>query len=615
MKAFFQILLYVRPYGKQLGLSLFFSLLAVIFSLVSLTMIIPFLRLLFSIDNTVTTKPALELNVDSVLAYFNYTVSQLIINYDKSTALLFICVLVLLVFLFKNLFLYLGMYCIVPLRTGVTADLRNQMYQRLLHLPLSYFSNERKGDLITRMSTDAQFIESDILNALLLVFREPLNLFVFLAAMFWISPSLAFFVLFFFPLSGYIISRIGQSLKRDSQAGQQKLGYLMSVIEETLSGIKAIKAYNAQANQQAKFEKNNHQYQNIIKRLYRRKDLASPVSEVAGITAVVVVLWYGGSLVLNKKSPLGAEVFIAFIVIFSQLIQPAKKLVAAYYSIQKGSASLQRIEDVLNTELLLSQTSQVPQKSQINETPVSIKDLHKGIQFKNVSFAYDEKATIQQLNFNINRGEIVALVGQSGAGKSTVADLLAGFYLIDEGEILIDGTNIQHYALKDLRNLMGIVSQQAILFNDSVFNNIAFGLPTATQQAVEEAAKIAHAHTFIQQLKNGYQTIIGEGGNSLSGGEKQRLSLARAILRNPPILLLDEATSALDAESEQWVQRALQGVMQNRTTLVIAHRLSTIQKADKILVMRQGNIIERGNHQSLIQQNGTYKKLVDMQAI
>jgi len=353
-------------------------------------MIIPFLRLLFNVDSSITTKPTLELNVDSVLAYFNYTVSQLIIDHDKSTALLFICVLVLVVFLLKNLFLYLGMYCMVPLRTGVTADLRNQMYQRLLHLPLTYFSNERKGDLITRMSTDAQFIESDILNALLSVFREPLTLFVFLMAMFWISPSLAFFVLFFFPVSGFIISRIGQSLKRDSQAGQQKLGYLMSVIEETLGGIKVIKAFNAQPNQQAKFENSNHQYQNIIKRLYRRKDLASPLSEVVGIAAVVVVLWYGGSLVLNKKSPLDAEVFIAFIVIFSQLIQPAKKLVEAYYNIQKGSASLQRIEDVLYSELSLSKAPKTSQTPKINETPISIQDLRQSIQFKNVSFAYDE---------------------------------------------------------------------------------------------------------------------------------------------------------------------------------------------------------------------------------
>ncbi len=612
MTAFFQILPYVRIYQKQLGLSLFFSLLAVVFSLVSLTMIIPFLRLLFNIDAAIITKPTLELTVDSLLQYFNYTVSQLIVNYDKSTALLFICGIVLMVFVFKNLFLYLGMYCMVPLRTGVTADLRNQMYQRLLQLPLSYFSNERKGDLITRMSTDAQLIETDILNALLLVFREPLNLIVFLIAMFWISPSLTLFVLFFLPVSGFIISRIGQSLKRDSQAGQQKLGYLMSIIEETLGGIKVIKAFNAQPVQQSKFQSNNQQYQNIIKRLYKRKDLASPLSEVLGIGVVVAVLWYGGSLVLNQKSPLPAEVFIAFIVIFSQLIQPAKKLVAAFYNIQKGAASLERIEAVLQSELTINETSE---RHKIPLAVKPIKNVKQGIEFKNVSFAYDQKPTLQQINFTIKRGEIVALVGQSGAGKSTVADLLARFYEVHEGAILIDGVNIQQYALPDLRNLMGIVSQQPVLFNDTVFNNIAFGLPTATQQAVEEAAKIAHAHTFIQQLQKGYQTHIGEGGNTLSGGEKQRLSLARAILRNPPILLLDEATSALDAESEQLVQQALQQVMQNRTTLVIAHRLSTIQKADKILVMQQGSIIEQGNHQSLLQQNGTYKKLVAMQAM
>lgn len=380
----------------------------------------------------------------------------------------------------------------------------------------------------------------------------------------------------------------------------------MSIIEETLGGIKIIKAFNAQPNQQARFENENQQYQTINNRLYRRKDLASPLSEVLGIAVVVVVLWYGGSLVLNQKSPLDAEVFIAFIVIFSQLIQPAKKLVAAFYNIQKGSASLERIENILHTQSAI----QVDAKH-----TKAIQNLKQGISFKNVSFAYDQKPTLSQLNFNIQRGEIVALVGQSGAGKSTIADLLARFYEVNEGEILIDGINIENYALSDLRNLMGIVTQQPLLFNDTVFNNIALGNPSATQEEAINAAKIAHAHTFITQLKNGYQTIIGEGGNNLSGGEKQRISLARAILKNPPILLLDEATSALDAESEQLVQQALQSLMQNRTTLVIAHRLSTIQKANKIIVMQNGNIIERGNHQSLLQQNGTYKKLVDMQAL
>lgn len=593
------------PFRSRVLLSVFFNAISVVFSLVSLTMVIPFLRLLFGLEEAQATKSNLKFSLASVVEKFNYTVSQLIVNYDKPTALLFICALVLAVFLIKNLFLYLGASVMIGIRTNVVASLRNQLYQKVLELPLSYFSNERKGDLISRIATDVQLVESDIIKSLLTLIREPLTIIVFLLTMFWISPQLTIFVLIFLPVSGFIISRIGRSLKRNSTASQQSLGNLMSILEESLSGLSIIKAFNATKHQTKKYESENSNWKHFTQQLFLRKELASPLSETMGIAVVVAVLWYGGSMVLNNKSPLNAEVFIAFILIFSQLIQPAKKLVNAVYNIQKGAASFERIENVLEEPVSINCLGKSEKRVNFN---------HK-IKFKNIQFSYEDQSVLNNINFDINKGEVVALVGQSGSGKSTIADLLMRFYVVKQGAILIDEVNINNVDKNALRNLFGLVSQQPILFNDTVFNNIAFGIEGLSKETVIQAAKIANAHTFIENLPNGYQTIIGEGGNKLSGGEKQRLTIARAVVKNPPILILDEATSALDAESESLVQEALAKVMQNRTTLLIAHRLATVQQANKILVLQNGQIIEQGNHFSLIEQNGTYAKLVEMQAL
>ncbi len=605
MRDFLKIFPWVKPYKTQAILNIFFNVLAVVFNLVSLAMIIPFLRLLFELDDKTYAKPEMAFSVQTLIDYFNYYLSHIIQNNSKTNALLFICGIVLLVFLFKNLFFYLARYVMAPLRHGVAKDLRNTLYQKILRLPLSYFSEERKGDLMSRMTTDVNEVEHSILNALILVFREPVHLLVFLAFMFWISPGLTIFVLLFLPLSGFLISKVGASLKRASRKGQKQLGILNAFIEESLSGLRIIKAFNASDSRSDDFQNENEKLYNVGKKMLRRRDLASPLSEFLGITVVVTVLWYGGSLVLNQQSALDAESFIAYILVFSQMINPAKSLSNAVYHIQQGLASMERIEAVLDAEELIKDHAQAISKG----------EFIKSITFDNVSFSYEEQQTIKALNFTVSKGETVALVGPSGAGKSTVADLICRFYDVKDGGILLDGEDIRKIKLKDLRNLIGVVTQQAILFNDSVFNNIAFGIENPSKEKVIEAAKIANAHNFIMALPDGYETNIGEAGNKLSGGEKQRITIARAVFKNPPILILDEATSSLDTESEQLVQEALNKLMQNRTSVVIAHRLSTVHNADKILVIKKGELSESGTHPELIQEGGLYKKLVEMQAL
>ncbi|MBK9523975.1 MAG: ABC transporter ATP-binding protein [Bacteroidetes bacterium] len=605
MKNYFRLLRYVKSYKGYALLNILFNMLSVIFSLVSLTMVIPFLNVLFSQATEFHQEPW-SLSPKALFANFNYYLSQYIAANGKMEALILICILVIVLFFLKNFFRYLAMYFIAPIRNGVVRDLRNGMYEKVLYLPLSYFSDERKGDLISRMTSDVQEIEWSIMQSLEVVFREPLTILLFLGTMITISPQLSIFVFVLLPIAGLLIGQIGKSLRRTSAKSQAKMGMLLSTIEETLSGMRIIKAFTSELFSMEKFGKINDEYRRLMTRLYRKRDLSSPLSEFLGAIVMVVVIYFGGKLVLDGSSRLEPAMFIAFIVIFSQLIPPAKSFTEAYSNVQRGLASVDRINKILDAEVTIRDKEHALQISDFNHT----------VEYRDVSFAYHKGGTgwvLHNVNLKIEKGKTIALVGQSGSGKTTLADLLPRFYDLEEGEILIDGENIKDYRLADLRGLMGIVTQESILFNDTVLNNIAFGMPNIKEEDVIAAAKIANAHDFIMQMPEGYQTNIGDRGGKMSGGQRQRISIARAVLKNPPILILDEATSALDTESERLVQDALTQLMKNRTTLVIAHRLSTIQHADEIIVMQKGEILERGKHAELLQSGGVYKKLYDLQ--
>lgn len=612
MKNLFGVLRYVKGYWRYGILNIVFNILHVIFSLFSITMVIPFLNLLFLSDSSgyqeIMAKgaPELTFNIKNALSYFDYYLANLIVTEGKGAALVYICIIVGAMMFFKNMFRYLAMYFLAPIRNGVVKDFRNAIFEKSLQLQLSYYTEERKGDIMSKMTTDVQEVEWSIMSSLEMIFRDPVNILLFLATLVFISPQLTLFVFILLPLSGLIIALIGKSLKRRSSRAKESLGTLFSIMEETLGGLRIIKAFNAERFISNKFEKENRNYTEHMIGTYRKVDLASPMSEFMGSVALMVLIYFGGNLVLGN-SELEAAEFIGYIAIFSQLIPPSKSLTSAYYNVQKGMASIDRINKVLHAELT------------ITETPYAkkLESFTRDIEYRNLSFAYtrgDKGYVLKNIELKIPKGKTVALVGQSGSGKSTLADLLPRFYDPSEGGIYIDGTDTRSYKISDLRSLMGIVSQEAILFNDTVFNNIAFGIPNATEEDVIAAAKIANAHDFISQMENGYQTNIGDRGTKMSGGQRQRMSIARAVLKNPPILILDEATSALDTESERLVQDALNKLMKNRTTIVIAHRLSTIQHADEIVVLHQGEIIERGTHNDLLGTNGTYKKLYDLQA-
>ena len=610
MNNFFRIVAYLKRYSLLVSLSIGANLLSVLFSLVSLTMIIPFLQLLFdkniNAETVIPIAPAFNFSVKYFIDLFNHYFIKVIVTYGKIDALLFICFLVAGIFLMKNLFRYGALFFLSPVRNGVVKDIRNELFQKLLSLPLAFYANEKKGDVMARMTSDVQEVEYGIISVLEVTFREPITILVYLAAMIFMSPQLTVFVLGMLLVTGFIVGRIGKSLKRTSLKSQNKLGELLQIIEESITGLRIIKAFTAERFQTDKFEKENQSYFKLMTKMQRRKDLSSPLSEFLGISIVVTVLWFGGKLVLDPNNNLPAESFIGFMLIFSQLIPPAKSFSSAYYNIQKGLASSERIYKILDAV------------NTIQEKPNAIKidGFKKGIELKNVSFAYnqfDEKQILKNINLTIQKGKMIAIVGQSGSGKSTMANLLPRFYNVQQGQIFIDNTDIRDCTLDSLRKLFGVVSQEAILFNDTIFNNISFGLDNVSEEDVIRAAKIANAHDFIVKLEDGYQTIIGDRGNKLSGGEKQRLTIARAVLSDPPILILDEATSSLDTESEKLVQDAIYRLMENRTSVVIAHRLSTIQYADEIVVMQDGNIIERGNHISLMAKNGIYNKLVAMQ--
>ena len=596
---------YVRAYKGYAALNIFCNILSVIFSLFSLTMVAPFLNVLFSQDMKYQQLPW-SFSVKALLGNFNYFFSQFIAEHGKMEALELIVVVVIILMFLKNLFRYLAMYFIAPIRNGVVRDLRNKMYEKILYLPLTYYSEERKGDLMSRMTSDVQEIEWSIMQSLEVIFREPLTVILFLTTMALMSMELSLFVFILLPIAGLLIGQIGKSLRRTSSKSQAKMGTLLSTIEETLGGLRIIKAFTSELFSIRKFQKLNDEYKKLMIRLYRKRDLSSPLSEFLGTAVLVTVMYFGGRLVL-KEASLEPSIFIAFIAIFSQVIPPAKAFSEAYSNVQKGLASAERINKILDAEVTIRD----------NEHSLHISDFNHSIEYRNVSFAYHRGGSgwvLKDINLKIEKGKTIALVGQSGSGKTTLADLLPRFYDLEIGEILIDGENIKDYKISDMRKLMGVVTQESILFNDTVFNNIAFGMDHAEKEKVMESARIANAHDFIMEMPEDYQTNIGDRGGKMSGGQRQRISIARAILKNPPILILDEATSALDTESERLVQDALIKLMKNRTTLVIAHRLSTIQHADEIIVMQKGEIIERGKHNDLLSKGGVYKKLYDLQS-
>jgi ATP-binding cassette, subfamily B, bacterial MsbA len=603
MKDFFKVLRFAKPYWIYAVFNIVFNILTVIFSLVSITMIIPFLGLLFGTQEKVYEAPKLELSTESIKENFYFQITQIIETRGQIDALLFICLLVLVMFLFRNLFRYLALYFLTPIRNGVVRDMRNALHKKVLSLPLGFYTEKRKGDIIARMTTDLVEIEWSIMSSLEMIFKDPLNIIIFLGTLIVISPQLTIFVIVLFPIAGFLIARIGKSLKKSSERGQSKMGELLSNIEENIRGLRIIKAFHAEEKIQKKFEENSDDYRQIMTKLLRKKDLSSPMSEFLSTIVLVCVMWFGGKLVLGAEKALSPEAFIGYIAIFSQIIPPAKSFTTAFYYLQKGSASSQRVMSILETDNPIKAPKHPKGKDHFESS----------IQFKNVSFKYDSQAVITDLNLEIKKGKSIALVGESGSGKSTIADLLSRFYDIKEGEILIDGINIKDYKLTDLRGLMGVVSQDSILFNDTVFSNITLGNEQADEKEVIAAAKAANAHDFIMEMPDGYKSNVGENGAKLSGGQKQRLSIARAIYKNPPILILDEATSSLDTESEKLVQDALAKLMKTRTSLVIAHRLSTIQNADNIVLIKKGMIVEQGTHDELTKKNGAYKKLIDYQ--
>ena len=614
MKDFLRILRrFVPPYKRYVVGNILFNILSAILNLFSFALIIPILQILFKIDKGVYTYMPVVVdwaNWDSVKALpeiwknnFFWFVSDLIEREGGSFTLIILGVFLVVMTFLKVASMYLAFYMMIPIRTGVVRDIRNQINRKITQLSLGFFSEERKGDILARVSGDVNEIEASIMSSLDMLFKNPILISIYLIGMILISWQLTLFVFILLPFAGYVMGQVGKKLKRRSLEGQQQWGALMSQIEETLGGLRIIKAFNAEKKIQDRFERANEQFRQTTTRVYRRQQMAHPMSEFLGTATIAVVLWYGGSLILSNNSSIDAATFIYYLVIFYSIINPAKDLSKAAYAIQKGLASMTRIDKILMAQ------------SDINdpEQPKPVKFTH-AIEYRNVWFRYRNDWVLKGINLTIPKGKTVALVGQSGSGKSTLVDLLPRFYDVTEGSIAIDDTDIRQVKLVDLRGLMGNVNQEAILFNDTFFNNIAFGVEGATREQVEEAAKIANAHDFIMASEHGYDTNIGDRGGKLSGGQRQRISIARAILKNPPILILDEATSALDTESEHLVQEALENLMRNRTTIVIAHRLSTIKNADEICVMHEGEIVERGCHEDLLKLDGYYKRLCDMQS-
>lgn len=604
MREFLKILVLVKGYGKYAVINVVFNILAIIFSAFSLVLLMPIMEILFSPDAEQVQKVIANPPQDtwSITESANYFFATQVSQYGPASVLLVVCLLVVGATLLKNLCTYLALYYIAIIRNGVIRDYRNTMYDKIIALPLSYYSEEKKGNIISKMTNDLKEVEWSVLRSLEATFRDPLQIIAFFTMLVIMSGKLTLFLIIFFPVAGFLIGMIGKSLRRSAKKGQGKLGDLISHLEETLGGLRIIKGFNAEKKSKAKFSELNEEYNNIMVKMYRKGDLASPTSEFLGVALIASVLWFGGQLVFSGE--IIGSFFIVYIATLSQLIAPFKSITTAYSNAQRGLAAMERIKEVTEAEETISDK----QGAKVLEA------FTDNVSYNNISFKYGNEYVIKNVSLTVPIGKTVALVGQSGSGKSTMADLLPRFYDIEEGSITIDGNDLRDITVHSLRDKLGIVTQQSILFNDTVYNNIAFGVESTTMEKVIEAAKIANAHEFIDQLENGYNTNIGDSGGKLSGGQRQRLSIARAVLKNPPILILDEATSALDTESEKLVQDALNKLMKNRTSLVIAHRLSTIQHADLIVVMQDGEIIEQGSHQELLALKGSYYKLTEMQS-
>ncbi|MFD1551624.1 ABC transporter ATP-binding protein [Putridiphycobacter roseus] len=549
------------------------------------------------------------INREDIMGYFgdkyDYEMGQFIIEYGKIGALAFICVSVLIAFFLKNLFRYGAVYHQSYMRMAVVRDLRYNLFKKAICLPIAYHTDERKGNLLSRMTSDLNEVEIAVVYLLEIIFREPIAVVISLGFLFYVSVPLTLFSLILLPISGFLISKIGKSLKRTSVQGQEKMGTLLSLIEEAIGGVRIIKAFTAENTILKRFTKENNKHQELTTSAFRKKDLASPLNEFLGAAIMVGIVWYGGSLILEDKGTLNGEQFMGFIIVFSQLLRPISGIANGLTSFKKAEASLERIDEVLDIKDTI-----LPAKNPIEKTT-----FESEIVFNKVNFSYKETQVLKNISFELKKGKTIALVGESGSGKSTISDLIPRFYDINSGEILIDGINIKDISIPQLRNLISIVSQESVLFNDTIANNISFGKPDATSAEIEAAAKIANAHEFIKDLEHGYATTIGDRGNKLSGGQKQRISIARAVLADSPIMIFDEATSALDTESEKVVQKALDNLMSNRTSLVIAHRLSTIRNADQIIVLKQGEIVESGNHDQLIAEKGYYYSLCQIQQL
>ncbi|KGF36307.1 ABC transporter ATP-binding protein [Hoylesella buccalis] len=610
MKEFIQVLRrFVAPYKRYLGLSVLFNILSAVLNIFSFAALIPILNILFNIGQARVSKlmpwPSSMNELPDVLSNnANYYVQMMIDHYGATTTLLFIGLFLAFMTFLKTGSYFLASASVMPIRTGVVRDIRNQLYQKITSLSLGFFSEERKGDIIARMSGDVQEIENSIMASLDMLFKNPILVIAYFTTLLIISWQLTLFTILFVPLFGWFMGLVGRKLKQNSVKAQNLWSDTMSQVEETLGGLRIIKAFSAEEKMNARFDKINSNYRESILKVTIRQQLAHPMSEFLGTLMIVIVLWFGGTLVLNEQV-LSGPTFIYYLVMLYSIINPLKELSKASYAIMKGLASIERVDKILKAEIAIKEP----------ENPIHLNSFEHQIEFRHVSFRYAEQWVLRDINLVIPKGKTVALVGQSGSGKSTLVDLIPRYYDVQEGEVLIDGINVRDLGVRSLRHLIGNVNQEAILFNDTFFNNITFGVDHATQEEVNQAARIANAYEFIMESEEGFDTNIGDRGSKLSGGQRQRISIARAILKNPPILILDEATSALDTESERLVQDALERLMSTRTTVAIAHRLSTIKHADEICVLHEGRIVERGTHEELIEKEGYYKKLHDMQEV